>query len=190
MIIGILALQGGYQLHEHALTELGIKSRRVVDTADINGIHGLIIPGGESSTMIKLASSELWEKLREFSTQKPVWGICAGAIIIASKVENPSQKCLGSIAIDVSRNYYGAQNDSFIVQLEVLLHEKVLIEGIFIRAPRIKHIGETVKVLSQYQGDPVIVEQGHCLATTFHPELTPNLELHHYFLSKITNRLQ
>jgi 5'-phosphate synthase pdxT subunit len=183
--IGVLALQGDFEAHGRALARAGADAAEVRSAADLRGIDGLVIPGGESSTMLKLLEMEnMLEPLREFGRERPVFGTCAGAILLANEVVNPTQQSLGLMDIAVERNAYGRQLDSRIARLKPEGLEGDL-EAVFIRAPIIRRVGEKVKVLARYQGDPVLVEQGRHLVATFHPELTDDERVHRLFLSKV-----
>ncbi len=183
--IGVLALQGDFEAHEKALTRAGAEPVQVRSSVDLGRIDGLIIPGGESSTMLKLLAEEkLLEPLREFGREHPIFGTCAGAILLASDVVNPPQASLGLMDIDVERNAYGRQLDSRIARLNPAGLEGDL-EAVFIRAPIIRRVGSQVNVLATYQGDPVLVEQGRHLVATFHPELTDDPRIHLMFLEKV-----
>lgn len=183
--VGVLALQGDFEAHSKALQRAGAEAVEVRSAPELAGLDGLIIPGGESTTMLKLINEEqLFEPLREFGHQRPIFGTCAGAILLAKGVSHPAQASLDLMDIDVERNGYGRQVDSRIGQLktEGLGHD---LEAVFIRAPIIKRVGEQAKVLATYGGDPVLVEQGRHLAATFHPELTQDPAVHRLFLAKI-----
>jgi 5'-phosphate synthase pdxT subunit len=183
--IGVLALQGDFEAHGKALARAGAEPVEVRSAADLRTIDGLVIPGGESSTMLKLLEMEdLLEPLREFGRERPVFGTCAGAILLATEVLNPAQQSLGLMDIAVERNAYGRQLDSRIARLKPEGLEGDL-EAVFIRAPIIRRVGEKAKVLARYQGDPVLVEQGRHLVATFHPELTDDARIHRLFLSKV-----
>lgn len=187
MRIGILGLQGCYLPHEQKLRQLDVDVQRVVAADDLAGLSGLIIPGGESTTMLRTATPGLWEAIRQFSSTHSVWGVCAGSIVIAARVLNPEQTSLGLIDMTVVRNAYGAQNESFITSLDVALpgYEGVTAcDGIFIRSPRICDVGDSVTTLIDYQGTPVMVESERHLATVFHPELTSDTTIHSYFVDK------
>jgi 5'-phosphate synthase pdxT subunit len=186
--IGVLALQGDFEAHERALKRSGAEAVEVRSPEDLHGLDGLIIPGGESSTMLKLIEAEkLLEPLREFGRRSPIFGTCAGAILLASEVANPSQPSLGLMDIGIERNGYGRQIDSRIARLEGASLAGGL-EAVFIRAPIIRRVGAGATVLATYQGDPVLVEQGQHLAATFHPELTEDSRIHLIFLNKIPER--
>jgi pyridoxal 5'-phosphate synthase pdxT subunit len=183
--IGVLALQGDFEKHEKALARAGAEPVEVRSAADLDQVDGLVIPGGESTTMLKLIEQEqMLEPLRDFGARSPIFGTCAGAILLASEVLNPHQRSLGLLDIDVERNAYGRQLDSRIARLnpEGLDGD---VEAVFIRAPIIRRVGDQVKVLASYQGDPVLVEQGRHLVATFHPELTDDPRIHRMFLEKV-----
>jgi 5'-phosphate synthase pdxT subunit len=183
--VGVLALQGDFQAHERALARAGAEVVEVRSAADLEGLEGLIIPGGESTTMMKLLDEEkLIDPLRAFGRERPIFGTCAGAILLASEVANPPQSSLGLMDMEVERNAYGRQVDSRIARLQSDGIEGDL-EAVFIRAPIIRRVGRDAKVLATYQGDPVLVEQGRHLAATFHPELTDDSRVHLMFLRKI-----
>jgi 5'-phosphate synthase pdxT subunit len=155
----------------------------------LESVQGLVIPGGESTTMMKLLEEEkLLDPLREFGRERPIFGTCAGAILLACGVANPpghpSQASLGLMDMDVQRNAYGRQLDSRIARLNAQGLEGD-VEAVFIRAPIIRRVGESATVLARYQGDPVLVEQGRHMAATFHPELTEDSRVHLMFLQKI-----
>jgi pyridoxal 5'-phosphate synthase pdxT subunit len=183
--VGVLALQGDFEAHEKALARAGAEPVAVRSAADLQNLDGLVIPGGESTTMLKLLEVEnLMEPLREFGGRRPIFGTCAGAILLANEVLNPSQASLGLMDIGVERNAYGRQLESRIAQLKTEGQDKDL-EAVFIRAPIIRRVGEDVKVLARYQGDPVLVEQGRHMVATFHPELTGDSRVHRMFLDKM-----
>jgi 5'-phosphate synthase pdxT subunit len=183
--IGVLALQGDFEKHEKALARAGADPVEVRSAADLDQVDGLVIPGGESTTMLKLLEQEqMLEPLRDFGARRPIFGTCAGAILLASEVLNPPQRSLGLLDIDVERNAYGRQLDSRIARLNPEGLDGDL-EAVFIRAPIIRRVGDQVKVLASYQGDPVLVEQGRHLVATFHPELTDDARIHRMFLEKV-----
>ena len=189
MRIGILAMQGAVQPHRAKLSALGIEAPIVRSVGEMETCAGLILPGGESTTMLKLLHQfGLWEPLRQFGVRKPLWGICAGSILMASQVENPAQECLEMVPVTVRRNAYGRQNESFITTLDLTLpegdaawRESVRQEAVFIRAPRILGVTAGVRVLASQGGDPVVVQHGRHLLTTFHPELSAQNTLHQHF---------
>jgi pyridoxal 5'-phosphate synthase pdxT subunit len=183
--VGVLALQGDFQAHKRALTRAGAEAVEVRSAADLAGVEGLVIPGGESTTMMKLLLEEkLLDPLREFGRERPIFGTCAGAILLATGVANPPQASLGLMDMEVERNAYGRQLDSRVARLQPEGMDGGL-EAVFIRAPIIRRVGQDAKVLASYQGDPVLVEQGRHLAATFHPELTDDSRVHLMFLRKI-----
>ena len=181
---GILALQGDFEAHRKAVERAGGRALEVRTLADLEQCDGLIIPGGESTTMLKLLDQEgLTEPLRRFSEQKPVYGSCAGAILLAREVTHPAQESLGLMDIAVERNAYGRQIDSRIAHIPMPGGDDL--EAVFIRAPIIRRMGTGSTVLAEYNGDPVWVEQGRTMVTTFHPELTGDLRVHRRFLDKL-----
>lgn len=182
MTVGVLALQGGYDAHRRHLEALGAAVLLVRKPEQLDVVSALIIPGGESTTFLKFLERDgFWEKLRSFVRTNPVFGTCAGAILLASAVENPLQQSLGALDITVQRNAYGRQRQSVISQADTRLGEPPL-ELVFIRAPRIVRLGPEVEVLAEYHGDPVWIRQGLLMATTFHPELSTDLRVHAEFL--------
>ncbi len=191
MKIGILALQGDFEAHWKALRELDVDAILVRHAWQLGELDGLIIPGGESTTMLKLMMSEgLFEALREFGQRKPIFGTCAGAILLARRVTNPEQESLGLMDIEIERNAYGRQIDSRVAPVRLLPplsdeREGGQIEGVFIRAPIIRRVGPTVRVLATYAGDPVLVEDSLHLAATFHPELSRDRLIHRQFIQKV-----
>jgi 5'-phosphate synthase pdxT subunit len=184
MKVGILALQGDFDAHRRRLEELGAEVVLVKKPEQLDGIAGLVIPGGESSTFLKLLGEEGFARLREFVRTKPTFGTCAGAILLASEVENPKQAGLGAIDITVRRNAYGRQVDSSIREGRFLNDP---IEMVFIRAPKIERLGPDVDVIATEGHDSVMVRKGKTLAATFHPELSDDSRIHRYFLSLISN---
>jgi 5'-phosphate synthase pdxT subunit len=182
--VGVLALQGDFEAHRKALTRAGAAASEVRTAADLTAVDGLIIPGGESTTMLKLLDMEgLFEPLIEFGKTKPIFGTCAGVILLAAEVLNPAQHSLGLLDLTVERNAYGRQIDSRIARIEVAGESA---EAVFIRAPIIRRAGPQTKVLAEYAGTPVLVEQGRHLAATFHPELGSSDRVHRYFLDKLS----
>ena len=181
--IGILALQGDFDAHKQALQRAGAEAREVRTAEDLKAVDGLVIPGGESTTMLKLLAIEgLFEPLRDFGGRKPIFGTCAGAILLASEVLSPAQESLGLMDLTVERNAYGRQIDSRIANIEV---EGKPTEAVFIRAPIIRRVGPSGKVLAMYQDTPVLVEDGKHLVATFHPELTRDKDIHRLFIDKV-----
>ena len=185
MTIGVLALQGDFDAHRKRLEELGADVVLVRKPEQLDEIDGLVIPGGESSTFLKLLGEKGFEKLKQFVRVKPTFGTCAGAILLANEVENPSQQGLGALDIGIRRNAYGRQVDSSIREGKFLGEPS---EMVFIRAPKIERVGPGVEVLATEGDDPVAVRQGRVMAATFHPELSPNPRVHQAFLDSIGNR--
>jgi 5'-phosphate synthase pdxT subunit len=184
--VGVLALQGDFEAHQKALERAGAEAVQVRTPDELNGVQGLVIPGGESTTMMKLLDETgLKQPLLNFAGTKPVLGTCAGAILVAKEVSNPVQDALGLVDISVERNAYGRQLDSRIVSLQPDGMSGGELEAVFIRAPIIRRLGEGSRVLASYNGDPVLVEQGRHVVATFHPELTNDSRVHELFLSKI-----
>lgn len=183
--IGILSLQGCVEPHADHLRALGAEPRPIYKAADLAGIQGLILPGGESTTMLKLAMEwGLWEPLREKAKEIPYWGICAGSILMASEVENPQQPSLGVMQIKVRRNAYGRQVDSF--QQSISLKEGSAIDApaVFIRAPKFVSWGSGVNVAGEVNGESVYLDDGRHMVTAFHPELTSSHWCHERFLKR------
>jgi 5'-phosphate synthase pdxT subunit len=180
--IGVLAIQGNYASHAHALTEAGAAPVEVRKPEQLTGLDGLVLPGGESTTMLKfLEKHSFFEVLQEFCCTKPVFGTCAGVILLAREVLNPAQRSMGVLDAVVERNAYGRQIDSVIVTAETELAGGPL-EMVFIRSPRISKIGPGVEVLATRDGFPVLVRQGRILAATFHPELSHDRRVHQLFV--------
>lgn len=189
MKIGVLALQGDFDAHRKRLEDLGADVVLVKKPEQLDEIDGLVIPGGESSTFLKLLGEKGFQKLSDFVHTKPTFGTCAGCIMLATQVENPAQQGLGALAIRVRRNAYGRQVDSTILNAETKLPGGVL-EMIYIRAPRIESVGEEVEVLAERDGHAVLVRQGKAMAATFHPELTDDPRVHQYFLNLVKSSEQ
>lgn len=187
MNVGVLALQGAFIEHEKKLRALGAEAVEVRLPADLDGLDGLIIPGGESTTIGKLAVQfGLIEPLRDFARSKPTWGTCAGMIFLARDIGIDRQPILGLMNIRVNRNAFGRQVDSFEVDLAVRELGDLPFHAVFIRAPVVTAVGEGVQVLAQLEdGRIVAVREGHLLATAFHPELTDDTRFHDYFLKTI-----
>jgi 5'-phosphate synthase pdxT subunit len=189
--VGVLALQGDFAAHGAALARAGAEPVYVREREQFRGIDGLVIPGGESTTILKLLHKDgLMETLSEFGGRKPVFGTCAGAILMAAEVSNPAQESLALMDIAVERNAYGRQIDSRVTVLdpEPEFERRTApgkLEAVFIRAPVIRRVNGGGKVLARYEGDPVLVEQGRHLVATFHPELTADSRVHALFLEKL-----
>ena len=187
MNIGVLALQGAFIEHEKMLKSLGVNASEVRMPAQLEGLDGLIIPGGESTTIGKLATEYgLIEPLRAFAQTKPTWGTCAGMIFLARDIGIDRQPILGLMNIKVNRNAFGRQIDSFEADLKIKPLGDSPFHAFFIRAPIVTEAGAGVDVLSQLpDGRIVAVQQNHLLATAFHPELTGDSRLHQYFVNLI-----
>jgi 5'-phosphate synthase pdxT subunit len=189
--VGVLALQGDFAAHGAALERAGAEPVFVRERSQFADLDGMVIPGGESTTMLKLLHyDELFEALMEFGRRKPVFGTCAGAILLASDVSHPPQESLGLMDLSVERNGYGRQIDSRVAEIDpdpdfAKRTAPGKLEAVFIRAPIIRRTGSGAKVLARYAGDPVLVEQGPHLVATFHPELTADLRVHELFLQKL-----
>ncbi len=186
MKIGVLALQGDFDAHRRRLEELGAEVVLVRNPEDFEDIDGLVIPGGESTTFLKLLGDRTFQKLNDFVHSKPTFGTCAGAIMLAREVENPRQAGLNAIDISIRRNAYGRQIDSSIVEAPTALGGEPL-EMVFIRAPRVESVGQEVEVLAKRGDDPVLVRQGKVMAATFHPELSADKRVHQEFLKLVRN---
>ena len=191
MKIGVLALQGDFDAHRRRLEELGAAVVLVKKPEQLDEIEGLVIPGGESVTFLKLLGEEGFETLRQFVRLKPTFGTCAGAILLATEVENPKQAGLGAIDIAIRRNAYGRQIDSSIREGRFIQKQTAdsPLEMVFIRAPKIERLGRGVEVIATEGADstPVAVRQGRVMAATFHPELSDDTRMHRVFLDLIGN---
>jgi 5'-phosphate synthase pdxT subunit len=189
--VGVLSLQGDFAAHGAALERAGAEPVYVREREQFRDIDGLVIPGGESTTMLKLLHQDgLMDALAEFGRHKPVFGTCAGAILMAAEVWNPPQESLALMDIAVERNAYGRQIDSRVTVLEPEpeFQKRTApgkLEAVFIRAPVIRRVNGGGHVLARYRGDPVLVEQGRHLVATFHPELTADSRVHALFLEKL-----
>lgn len=188
MKVGILALQGDFSKHAEKLRDCNAEPVLVKKPEDLWDSRGLIIPGGESTTLVKLLkASGLYEAIPDFNRQYPIFGTCAGAILVSKSVSNHGVASFGLLDIDVQRNAYGRQIDSFVDQVSVSFNDSPQkIEGVFIRAPKITRIGNDVRLLAKHGDDVVMVENDAVIAATFHPELTPSSLVHQYFVDKIS----
>jgi len=192
--IGVLALQGDYAAHAEALFESGASPSLVKTPEDLRpdgrSLDGLILPGGESTTMLRfLEKHNFFDTLKQFCAARPVFGTCAGAILLARQVLNPPQRSLGQLDATVERNAYGRQIDSAILSAETELPGGPL-EMVFIRAPRILETGPGVAVLARRDGFAVLVLQGSVMAATFHPELASDRRVHQLFVQTVTATLR
>ena len=190
-MIGLLALQGDFALHEKALAKIGQESVEVRKPSELEAVDGLIIPGGESTTLLKLINEwEFTPALEAFhKAGKPIFGTCAGLILLAREVENPKQPSLGFVDITTERNAYGRQKESFETIGEATLNgERKSCKMVFIRAPRITRVGAAVTPLAFHQGECVMARQGSVLVASFHPELTDDPTVHRYFASMVAGK--
>lgn len=186
---GVLALQGDYDAHAAALRRAGAEPREVRLARDLDGLDGLVIPGGESTAMLRLMEDYgLMEPLRRFGAEKPIFGTCAGAILLAREVLNPPQPSLALVDMTIERNAYGRQLESRVVRLNEHGLGGEPLEAVFIRAPIIRRVGTGGRILATYLGDPVLVDFGRHLAATFHPELTADLRIHRLFVARLGRR--
>lgn len=206
-IVGVLALQGDYESHARALEQVGVQPKMVRTAAELEQVDGLIIPGGESTTFLKLLEREgLFAPLEKFVRTRPTFGTCAGCILLAKRVTHPEQESLGVLDATVQRNAYGRQIDSQIVTEATSLPGGPL-EMVFIRAPRLTDVGSGVDVLASRDGFPVLIRQNNILAATFHPELShanspseiespddsernPDWRVHQYFAQMVRDAVQ
>jgi 5'-phosphate synthase pdxT subunit len=190
LTIGVLALQGAYEAHARALRQLGAVPRLVRTPDQLAELDGLIMPGGESTTMLKfLERNGFFEVLQSFVRSTPTFGTCAGAILLATDVENPPQRSLGALPMTVERNAYGRQIDSSILSADTSLPGAPL-EMVFIRAPRIRSTGPGLETLARRDGFPTLVRSGHLMAATFHPELSTDTRVHQLFLDLVRQHRQ
>lgn len=188
--IGVLALQGAFEVHARRLAELGANALLIRRPDELAALDALVIPGGESTTFLKHLEREgFYDTLNTFVHTKPVFGTCAGCILLAEEVTNPPQASFGVLDIAVERNAYGRQNDSAILTAETALTGGPL-EMVFIRAPRITRVGPSINTLATRDGSPTLVRQGDLLAATFHPELTDDTRVHKLFLDIVRERNQ
>ncbi len=181
----MLAIQGNFAAHAAALEAVGAEAVEVRKPEELAGLDGLIIPGGESTTILKfLERGDFFSQLQKFVQVKPTFGTCAGCILLAKHVQKPAQRSLDALDITVERNAYGRQNDS------VILHEPTSLPGgplemVFIRAPRIANAAPNVEVLAKRGGDPALVREGHLMAATFHPEMSADTRVHQMFVDLV-----
>lgn len=184
MRIGVLALQGAFAEHVTVFRSLGAECSLVRLPSDLVGLDGVVLPGGESTSMRLLArDARMMVCLREFGSTRPIWGVCAGLILLAKEIEG-EEPALGLLDIVVARNAYGRQQQSFVAEIQVagLENAEIPLPGVFIRAPCMRAVGARVDVLSRHESTVVAVRQGHVLGTAFHPELTADTRVHAFFL--------
>lgn len=185
LIVGVLSLQGDFSKHIEALLSLGVKTKEVRTPEDLKGCDGLIIPGGESTVIMRqLDFIQLTEPLKDFAKDKPVFGTCAGLILMSSEIKDSNLKPLKLLDLTIERNAFGRQADSFeaFVELELEPTRQKLFHAFFIRAPRIRSLGSEIQVLGKYKEESILIRQGHHLGATFHPELTNDPLIHQYFI--------
>ncbi len=184
-LIGVLALQGAFDVHAKRLTELGAGTRLVRKPEDLDGLDGLVLPGGESTTFLKhLERAGFYDLLDTFVRSRPTFGTCAGSILLAREVLNPPQRSFAVLDATAERNAYGRQNDSAI-RLEPTTLPGGPLEAVYIRAPRLLDLGPSIQVLATRDDAPVLVRQGNLLASTFHPELSEDRRVHQLFLDMV-----
>jgi pyridoxal 5'-phosphate synthase pdxT subunit len=189
--IGILALQGAFIEHQQILEQLGAETVQVRLPKHLEDLDALIIPGGESTTISKLATAyDLIEPLREFAQEKPTWGTCAGLIFLAKDIGDNQEAILAVLDAKIDRNAFGRQADSFETELVFEeLRDDTPFHAVFIRAPIVHSVGEDVQILAQLADDSIVaIRQGHLLGTAFHPELTNDNRLHHYFYDMVAQK--
>lgn len=189
--VGILALQGAFREHRQVLEGLGCEAVEVRKASDLENVNGLIIPGGESTTIGKLLQVDgLGDKIKELAAQDfPIFGTCAGMILLSKQVDDSEQYRLGLMDMTVRRNAFGRQIASFETDLEVPALGSEPVRAVFIRAPFIREVAPNVGILSEYDGKIVFVRQGNMLASAFHPELTPDHRVHQYFLDIVDEHM-
>jgi pyridoxal 5'-phosphate synthase pdxT subunit len=187
--VGVLALQGAFSKHLEMLNSLGVHAIEVRKSEELQQCHGLIIPGGESTTIMRQINFiKLAVDLEEFAKQKPIFGTCAGLILMSKKIVADPMTPFGFLDIEVERNAFGRQADSFQMDVDMQLEGKTQkkFPAVFIRAPKIKACTTKVEILSEYAGEPILVKQGCHLGSTFHPELTNNSSIHEFFIKIIS----
>ncbi|MBT3231690.1 MAG: pyridoxal 5'-phosphate synthase glutaminase subunit PdxT [Calditrichaeota bacterium] len=189
MKIGVLAIQGGFSLHSRILQKLTTETKEIRLPKDLDGIDGLIIPGGESTTLSLLMKKyNLFEPIKsQVRSGLPVWGTCAGAIMLGYGEGTPQPR-FDLINVEISRNAYGRQMDSFVAPLEISKFSKDF-PGVFIRAPKLLKVDSSVEILAYYKGEPVMALQDNILVTSFHPELTTDIRIHEFFIKHITKKV-
>jgi 5'-phosphate synthase pdxT subunit len=188
--IGVLAVQGDFALHRRSLEALGVEAPRIRRPGELDACDGLILPGGESTTFVKLLKETgLFDAIRTFAAGRPVMGTCAGLITLATRVSGDAMETLGLIDIDVERNAYGRQVDSFTAPVSVpFLGPDAEFKGVFIRAPRIRALGRGTEAVGFQGDDSVLVRNDRVFGMTFHPELTDDTRIHAYFLDNFNRK--
>ncbi len=189
--IGVLALQGDFEKHQEIFHALTTETVRVRVPEDLQKVSALVIPGGESTTLrILMKKSSLWEAIiGKREEHFPIFGTCAGVILLSKEIpDSPGEETLGFLNIQVLRNAYGRQRESFITPVQFLPDGASPVSGVFIRAPQIIRVGKDVQVLARFQNSPVLVEEGFCLGATFHPELVGEVRIHQRFLNLVHKR--
>ena len=185
-VIGVLALQGAFAKHAAAIHKLNQEPKEVRKTSDLYECDALIIPGGESTVIFRqLDFIELRDPIQDFGKFKPIFGTCAGLILMSKKVLNDPLVPFGMLDVEVERNAFGRQAESFKTEVELSLKPSKMIPAVFIRAPRIRAAGKDVKVLAEYEGEPVLVRDGLHWGATFHPELNDDLSVHRAFMASV-----
>lgn len=185
MCIGVLALQGDFAKHAEVLRSLGVEVKEVRRAEDLENCAGLVIPGGESTVMLRLLDFiQLRQPLLNFAKKKPLFGTCAGLILMSQSVQGSPLQPLQLLNIEVERNAFGRQLESFqaSIQLDIYLDHSKIFPAFFIRAPRIRACGDDVQILATWKNEPILVREGHHLGASFHPELTADPQVHKYFL--------
>lgn len=188
LTIGVLALQGAFAKHIEMLSKLNVEAKEVRYPKDLEKCDGLIIPGGESTTITRqIQFIAFREQLCLFAKTKPLFGTCAGLILMSQEIINSPMQPFGLIDVAVERNAFGRQAESFRTDIELQLSATLTkkIPAFFIRAPRIRKCGSAVQILAHYENEPILVRQGHHLGASFHPELSENPAVHHYFLTLV-----
>ncbi len=186
--IGILALQGNYNCHYEILKSLNVGVKFVKYSEDLDGCNGLIIPGGESTAIsIQINRYKLKDAIINFSNDKPIFGTCAGMIMLSSRLNSNNVDSLGIMDFDIDRNAWGRQVNSFTDKVKLSFDSKSFFNGIFIRAPKIKSVGSKVKIIAKYKTEPVMLSDGRHIACSFHPELGNDNRIHSYFMEKIND---
>ncbi len=185
----MLALQGAFQKHQNMLEELGVNSIAVRYEGDLDKIDGLILPGGESTTITSLLNThKLWNAINIFVHNKPVFGTCAGAIMLSQSAHDKRVSPFGIMDVEAERNAYGRQIESFSTSINIDNMDLKEFHAVFIRAPRLRILSKDVEILATFNHSPVLVRQGRAIASTFHPELSQNLGIHKWFVNEIKHQ--